>query len=256
MSGKHHPLTLSRSFVQHVVLSTTTRAGRRFDLFIQALIIVSLIDGALESLPNLPPVLAQTLEYIETLIVVIFTAEYLLRFYGATHRVRYLFSLPSIIDLLAIVPFYITTGLDLRAVRSFRLFRLFRILKFTRYSRVMLRFREAFRLAREELVLFLLSSGFLLYLASTGIYYFEREQQPDVFASIPHAMWWAVATLTTVGYGDVYPVTPGGKIFTSIILFLGLGIVAVPSGIIATALGEARDNLQKENSAEQNEPQD
>ena len=88
----------------------------------------------------------------------------------------------------------------------------------------------------------------VIYLAAVGIYYFERDAQPEAFASIPHAMWWAVVTLTTVGYGDLYPVTAGGKVFTFLILFVGLGLVAVPAGIIASALSKARE-LQVEEAS-------
>ena len=89
---------------------------------------------------------------------------------------------------------------------------------------------------KEELFLFLILSSFLLFLSAVGIFYFENPAQPEVFASVFHSLWWAVATLTTVGYGDIYPITVGGKIFTSIMLFIGLGIVAVPTGLIASAL--------------------
>lgn len=104
--------------------------------------------------------------------------------------------------------------------------------------------KVAFKIAKEELILYTVASGIVIYLAAVGMYYCERVAQPKVFASIPHALWWAVATLTTVGYGDIYPVTPIGKMLTTLILFVGLGMVAVPSGIIATALSEARNLLQ------------
>ena len=138
----------------------------------------------------------------------------------------------------------LATGLDLRSVRVFRLLRLFRIVKLARYSKAIRRLLLAFKIAKEELILYTVASGIVIYLAAVGMYYCERVAQPKVFASIPHALWWAVATLTTVGYGDIYPVTPIGKMLTTLILFVGLGMVAVPSGIIATALSEARNLLQ------------
>lgn len=100
--------------------------------------------------------------------------------------------------------------------------------------------QRAVRLIKEELVLFLFATAVVLYLSATGIYYFEHDAQPDAFPSIPHSLWWAVTTLTTVGYGDVFPVTPGGKVFTFIVLMTGLGIVAVPSGLLASALSKVR----------------
>lgn len=232
---------------------TDTRWGKAFHLMIQVLIIVSLLEGALESLPSMTPMAVLILNTVEICTVMVFSLEYLMRLYAAEHRLKFAFSFFGIVDLVAILPFYLVTGLDFRAIRAFRLFRLFRILKFARYGRVITRFGLALRLAREELVLFTVASAMVLYLASVGIYYCERAAQPEVFASIVHSMWWAVATFTTVGYGDIYPVTPLGKLFTAIMLFVGLGFVAVPSGIIATALTEARDILGEHESFEDDE---
>lgn len=98
------------------------------------------------------------------------------------------------------------------------------------------RFKKAIILIKEELILFLFVTILLLYLSSVGIYYFENSVQPESFKSFFHCLWWSVITLTTVGYGDVIPITVGGKIFTSIIVLIGLGVVAVPTGLIASAL--------------------
>jgi voltage-gated potassium channel len=114
--------------------------------------------------------------------------------------------------------------------------------KIIRYSNAIKNFIKAFISIKEELILFLILSSFLLFLSAIGIYYFENPAQPEVFASIFHSLWWAVATLTTVGYGDIYPITIGGKIFTSGMLFIGLGIIAVPTGLIASALTKSKNN--------------
>lgn len=143
-------------------------------------------------------------------------------------------------DLAAILPFYLGTGVDLRSIRTLRLLRLFRILKLARYSAAVRRFHRALAMAKEEIILFLTATAILLYLGAVGIYYFESEAQPERFGSVLHCLWWAVATLTTVGYGDVYPVTSGGKVFTCLILLVGLGFVSVPAGLVASALGRAR----------------
>ena len=103
------------------------------------------------------------------------------------------------------------------------------------------RFGRALVIAKEEIVLFLIVAVILLYLSAVGIYYFEHHAQPEAFASIFHSLWWATTSLTTVGYGDTYPITVGGKIFTFFVLMIGLGIIAIPPGLIATALGEARE---------------
>ena len=124
---------------------------------------------------------------------------------------------------------------------------MFIIFKFVRYNKAILRLGRAFQIAKEEFVLFGIVTIMLLYLSAVGIYYFENNAQPEVFKSIFHSLWWAVATLTTVGYGDVYPITIGGKIFTFIILMIGLGIVAVPAGLFASALSKARLEETKPN---------
>ncbi len=224
-----------------MVERTDTRAGRIFDLAIQTLIVLSLITFSIETLPNLSPVWQTTLQWVEVVIVIVFTVEYALRLYFAEQRLAFVTSFFGVIDLLAILPFYLSTGTDLRSIRAFRLLRLFRIFKLARYSKAMRRFHRALLIAREEIVLFLCVTAILLYLAAVGIYHFEHEAQPKVFASVFHSLWWAVTTLTTVGYGDAYPVTVGGRIFTFLVLLVGLGVVSVPAGLVASALSKARE---------------
>ena len=146
----------------------------------------------------------------------------------------------GVIDFVAILPFYLSLGIDLRSIRAFRLLRLFRLFKLACYSRAIRRFHLAFLIAREEVILFLVVTVILLYLAAVGIHHFEYEAQPEVFTSLFHSLWWAVTTLTTVGYGDTYPVTVGGRVFTFFILLIGLGVVSVPAGLVASALSKAR----------------
>jgi len=207
----------------------------------QTLIVLSLVSFAFETLPDLSPEWREALRIFEGVTVVIFSLEYILRLMLCRPRLTYAFSFYGIVDLIAILPFYLTTGLDLRSLRAFRMLRLFRLLKLVRYSAAMQRYHRAFLIAREELIFFGLISMILLYLSAVGIYYFEHEAQPEAFASVFHCLWWAIATLSAVGYGDVIPVTAGGKVFTFFILIIGLGIVAVPSGLFASALSRARE---------------
>ena len=226
--------------IKQLIEENDTKSGRAFDLSIQAFIIISLVSFSIETLPDLEATQIKFLGYIEIFTITIFTIEYILRIIVADKKSHFIFSFYGLIDLFAILPFYISTGIDLRSIRALRLLRLFRAFKLFRYSRAIQRFHRAFILAREELVLFFCVTVLLLFLSAVGIYYFENPSQPEVFSSIFQGMWWAVATLTTVGYGDVYPITAGGKIFTFIILMIGLGIVAVPTGLMASALSEAR----------------
>lgn len=217
-----------------------TIQGKAFDIFIQILIIYSLITFSIETLPDLSDKTQQFLRFSQIIVVIIFTIEYLLRIIVADKKLSFIFSFYGMIDLLSILPFYLSTGYDLRSLRTFRLFRLLRLLKLLRYNVAVRRFHRAFIIAKEEMILFLFMTVILLYLASVGIYYFENAAQPEKFASIFHSLWWSVATMTTVGYGDVYPITVGGRIFTFFVLMIGLGIVAVPAGLVASALSKAR----------------
>jgi voltage-gated potassium channel len=212
-----------------------------WEYIIQTLIVLSLIAFAIETLPNLSEESRKWLRVFEIVTVAIFTIEYLLRIVLSKKRTSYALSFFGIVDLLAILPFYLSTGIDLRSLRAFRLLRLFRLLKLARYSEAMQRFHKAFILAREELILFGSVALIMLYLSAIGIYYFESEAQPETFSSVFHCLWWAIATFTGVGYGDVYPVTVGGRVFTFLVLIVGLGIVAVPTGLFASALSKARE---------------
>jgi voltage-gated potassium channel len=125
---------------------------------------------------------------------------------------------------------------SLISIRVLRLVRIFRIFKLVRYNKAIKNYRLAMKLIKYELIMFFILMVFALYVASVGIYYFEHAVQPDKFASIFDCLWWSIVTLTTVGYGDIYPVTAGGKIFTFFILLTGIGVIAIPSGLFASAL--------------------
>ena len=227
--------------ISEIVQRSDTTPGRIFDSSAIVLILVSVITVSINTLPNLLPSVQAVLSWSEVVIIGLFTIEYGLRIGTAPRKLRYALSFHGIVDLAAILPFYLTLGgVDLRALRALQLFRIVRILKLTRYSEAMARFGKAIALAKEEIVLFAGVAVALLYVSAAGIWYFEHEAQPEAFASILHSFWWATATLTTVGYGDVYPVTAGGKLFTFFILMCGLGIVAVPAGLVAAALSQVR----------------
>lgn len=229
------------SKLKETIEQNDTKAGRIFDLVIQLLIVLSLVTFSLETLPNLSERHQKCLRIAEILIIGIFSIEYLLRIIVSDQKLRFIFSFYGIIDLLAILPFYFSAVYDLRYIRILRLLRLIRAFKLVRYSQALQRFSRALAIAKEEILLFSFAALVLLYFSAVGIYYFERDVQPEAFASVFHSLWWAVATLTTVGYGDIYPVTAMGKVFTFFVLAIGLGIVAVPAGLVASALSKARE---------------
>lgn len=232
--------------LKRIVEYSDTRAGRAFDFTIQSLIIYSLITFSVSTLPDLDHGIVDFLHVSQIITVSIFTVEYFLRIYVAEKKLSYMLSFYGLIDLLAILPFYLTFAVNLQSIRVIRLLRLFRILKIVRYNEALRRYGVAFKKIKEELVIFFSVTCFLIYISSVGIYYFENTVQPEAYKSIFHSLWWSVATLTAVGYGDIYPVTVGGKIFTFFILMIGLGVVAVPAGLFASALQRAVKDVPRQ----------
>lgn len=232
-------------------LDQQTRQGRVVGWIIQSLIILSLIDLAMQTIPDLDPVVKKVLDCIQIICMFVFVIEYSLRVYTAKHVHKYLFSFYGIIDLLAIIPYFIVGhGIDSVSLRSLRILRVLQLLKLTRYSQAVQRFKRAFHIAQGEIIFFIIVTMVVFYCAAVGIYHFEHVAQPEAFKSIPHSLWWAVITLTTIGYGDVYPVTEAGKIFTMVTIFCGLGIVSIPAAIMASALSEARKEENYDNHKE------
>lgn len=230
-----------REALRRIVQEDDTRLGRLFDVAVQATILGYLSLYTISTLPGLSADQRSWLLFIEHAIVAGFVCEYLLRLYVARPPWKYVLSWYGLIDLLAIVPPLLHLGMDLGAARALRLLTALRLLERVQTTRAFRRFSLALRVVRDELMIYLGATVVLLYLSAVGIYFFEHEAQPEAFASIPHSLWWSVVTLTTVGYGDVIPITTGGRIFTLFVLMLGVGVVSVPSAMLAAALTKARE---------------
>lgn len=225
------------------------RLGRAVDYFIIMLVVANAVAFLLTTIPWISARHGRALELFEVFSVTVFTIEYALRIWAAAEfplargerewktRLKFALRPLQLIDLFAIAPFYLSFFItaDLRVLRILRLFRL---LKLARYSPAMQAMVAVFSNERRALFGALLLMMCLLLFASTGIYFLEHKAQPEVFGSVPAAMWWALATLTTVGYGDVTPVTTLGKIFGGIVMLFGLGMFALPIGIIATGFSQ------------------
>ena len=231
---------------------------RAVDRFITMLIVTNVVAVMAETVVWIGEPYRASFAAFELFSVAVFTAEYVLRLWSCTAdaryahpvwgRLRFAVQPMPLIDLLAVAPFYLEfLTVDLRFVRTLRLFRLFRIFKLARYADSMRTLGVVLRSRREELLVTLFVVVVLLVFASSAMYYVESEAQPQQFSSIPASMWWGVATLTTVGYGDVYPVTTAGRLLGAGIAILGVGLFALPTGILASAFSE---ELQKKRRRE------
>ncbi|MFT5087650.1 MAG: voltage-gated potassium channel [Planctomycetota bacterium] len=222
------------------------KLGKAVDVSLMVLILLNVIVVLLETVPSVNGTMDKYFYSFEIFSVVIFSIEYVLRLWTCTvhgefkgsvgGRIKYVITPMALIDLLAVLPFYLPLLFthDLLMLRLFRLFRLLRLLKALRYSESLKVFTDVYRLKRSELTVVFMAILFLLVMASALLFHLENEAQPEAFSSIPAAMWWGVATLTTVGYGDITPITPLGKFFGAIIALLGIGLFALPAGIIGS----------------------
>jgi voltage-gated potassium channel len=231
--------------------------SRLFDVSIMLLIILNVIAVILETVRELNTHYDTFFRAFDLFSVAVFSVEYFLRVWSCTAderfggsqirgRLRYMRTPLAIIDLVAILPFYLPlVFVDLRFVRAIRLFRLFRLFKMARYSESMRTLGRVLTLKKEELMITLFTLLILLVFSSSMVYHVEHESQPGVFSSIPAAMWWGVVTLTTVGYGDVYPITPIGKFIGALVILVGIGMFALPAGILASGFVEEVNNRKK-----------
>ena len=225
-------------------------SSRIFDTLIISLILLNITAIILETIESLSFRFFHFFKIFEIFSVIIFTIEYILRIWSCTTntkykrpifgRVKFIITPLILIDLIAILPFYLPMliSIDFRFIRVLRLIRLFRLFKLARYSEAIKLFGKVIKNKKEELYITAFVIFILLILSSSLLYSVECDAQPDVFSSIPAAMWWGVATLTTVGYGDIYPITPLGKFLGAIISLLGIGLFALPAGLLSAGFIE------------------
>ena len=215
-----------------------------FEKSIFLLIVLNLIAMVIESEPSIKPAFQKFLASFETFSIVIFSLEYILRtIVSFRDKKRYNVSFFGIIDLLSILPFYIQSlvGFDGRFIRIFRLFRVSRILKLGKFSKSFELLGRGIGNVKTELYLTFSIAFVMLFFSAAGIYFLENDVQPDTFHSIRASFWWSVSSLTGVGFEEIYPITFGGKIFGSVISLIGIGVVAVPTGIISASFVELID---------------
>jgi voltage-gated potassium channel len=236
----------------------TTRWDKVINISIIILIILNVAAVMLETVPSIYEPNKEFFHNFDVFSVTVFTVEYVLRVWSCNHdpkfkhsikgRLKYMLTPGALIDLLAILPYFLQTFflLDLRMLRILRLMRFFRLFRLTSYMKATKVVTNVFRNKKNELLLSFVLMTFLIIIASCLVYFAEHSKQPETYSSIPATIWWAVVTLTTVGYGDMYPITVLGKIFTAIILIAGVALFALPAGIITAGfLEELRTSRDK-----------
>jgi voltage-gated potassium channel len=228
----------------------SSKWDRVFNIFIIVLIVLNVIAVMLETVEPVYAAYKNVFHYFDIITVSIFSVEYVLRVWSCIHdtryhhpvygRLRYMFSSGALIDLLAILPFYLhlIIGLDLRVLQILRLFRFFRLFRLTAYMKATKLITNVFKSTFNQLMLSFVLTLFLIIISSSLVYFAEHTAQPQVFSSIPETVWWSVITLTTVGYGNMVPITVAGKICTSVILIAGVALFALPAGIITAGFLE------------------
>lgn len=228
--------------LHEIIFRADTRAGRTFDLTLLILILISILIIFLESVPGLNKDYLKYLYWAEWIITILFTVEYITRIVIINEKLKYILSFYGIIDLLAILPMYMSifvAGTEFALIlRIFRLLRIFRILNLGRYIGESYSLMNALKASRYKIIVFL--EAVLVVVAIVGTLMYLIEGETSGFDSIPASVYWAIVTLTTVGFGDITPVTPLGRIIASMLMLIGYGIIAVPTGIVTAELSKTR----------------
>lgn len=221
-----------------IIFEADTREGKIFDLTLLFVILISIALVMLESVPSIRGNFQGALKVMEWVITIIFTIEYLLRIIIVKKPLKYIFSFYGIIDFLSVIPTYLSLVIigshSFVIIRVLRLLRVFRILKLTRYTQAGKTLAKALWNSREKISVFIFFITIIVVIFGTIMYLVEGEVHG--FTSIPRSIYWAIVTLTTVGYGDISPATPLGQFLASIIMIMGYAIIAVPTGIVTAEI--------------------
>ena len=230
--------------VHEIIFEADTVNGKLFDVILLVAILLSIIGVMLESVDEIDKKYHELIIAFEWGFTILFTIEYFFRIYAVNRPFKYIFSFMGIVDLLAIIPTYLIfifpAAHFLSVIRSIRLIRVFRVFKLSRYLRGAHTMQIALRSSRPKIIVFLLSVMLLVIILGTLMYIIESSASTNGFENIPDSIYWAIITLTTVGYGNIVPMTIFGKIVASFIMILGYGIIAVPTGIVTAEFSRKR----------------
>lgn len=236
--NKEAPLSL-KSRLHDIIFESDTRAGKNFDVALLILIIASVMAVVLESIPSLNARYLPVFRILEWSFTILFTIEYLLRIYAVKKPVAYLFSFYGIVDLLSILPTYLSLifygSQYLLVIRALRLLRVFRIFKLSHFLKGQETIMRAIKASMPKILVFLTAIVIIVTIIGALMYVVEAPYNPK-FSSIPQGIYWAVTTLTTVGFGDITPITDLGKFLSVIVMILGYAIIAVPTGIFSAEM--------------------
>ena len=240
-----------RKKIHDIIYEADTSSGKLFDVILLVVILISILLVMLESVESIESEYAAILNISEWVITILFSIEYILRIISVKKPRTYIFSFYGIIDLLSTIPKYLSLFVlgthSLIAIRALRLLRVFRILKLTRFIGESANFGKALKRSRPKIAVFLSFVIVLCVILGTVMYLVESEQDSG-FTSIPRSVYWAIVTLTTVGYGDIAPITALGQFIASLIMILGYGIIAVPTGIVSSEMTKKEEELIPNNT--------
>ena len=233
--------------IQEIIFEADTPMGKLFDLALLVMILLSVIVVMLESVESYRKEWSWLFEILEWVFTILFSLEYILRIFSVKNPLKYIFSFYGIIDLLSLIPSYIGIAIgannisSIKSIRTIRLIRIFRILKLIRYVKEAAALKKAFIASKQRIIVFLFVVFSIVVLMGTIIYMLEDPK--DGFTSIPRSIYWAVVTLTTVGYGDIAPITGLGQFLSAALMILGYAVIAVPTGIVSVEMAQTNGTL-------------
>ena len=236
---------MTRAKLHEIIFEADTKKGKIFDIILLIAILISVFGVILSSVDSIEKDYGNILRFSEWIFTILFTIEYIFRIYCIKKPIKYIFSFMGIIDFLSIIPTYLVflyppihVLVDIRAIRLIRVFRVFKLSRYLRGANIM---QIALKSSRPKIIVFLLSVILIVIILGTLMYIVEG--QKNGFENIPKSIYWSVVTLTTVGYGDVVPLTTTGKFLASIIMILGYAIIAVPTGIVSAAIAKSASKI-------------